>query len=91
MTSIYVSSIKSEISKLNEPIYSKIENKSTSELFYNDNSNETNQNELPNKVSSFAKENSLNKFSIEPSAKSNEQTFSDQKLDYPLVPLELSI
>ena len=30
VTSIYVSSIKSEISKLNEPIYSKIENKSTS-------------------------------------------------------------
>ena len=83
VTSIYVSSIKSEISKLNEPIYSKIENKSTSELFKNDNSNE-NQNELPNKISSFAKENSFNKFSIEPSAKSNEQTFSDQKLDYPL-------
>ena len=84
VTSIYVSSIKSEISKLNEPIYSNIENKSSSELFNNDNSNETIQNELPNKVSSFSKENSLNKFSIEPSAKSNEQKFSDQKLDYPL-------
>ena len=45
VTSIYVSSIKSEISKLNEPIYSNIENKSSSELFNNDNSNETIQNE----------------------------------------------
>ena len=78
VTSIYVSSIKSEISKLNEPIYSNIENKSSSELFNNDNSNETIQNELPNKFSSFAKENSLNKFSIEPSAKSNEQKFSSK-------------
>ena len=38
VTSIYVSSIKSEISKLNKPIYSNIENKSSSELFNNDNS-----------------------------------------------------